>query len=536
MASPARSGSSKNAGRRPPPPGQGSQRGGGQPPGRPRKRSLRAKILGWGSVVLVAALVGATLTVYLKTRSVWDSIHHLAVTDLGKRPPKYTNALNVLVFGSDRRSGLTPHQQFVLHVGRNTGENNTDTIMVVHISPGRHAATVLSIPRDTMVRQYACDATRNHPGQHANPAGFVQVNSLFAIGGVSCLWKTVEHETGIRLDHFIELSFTGFVNVVNDLGGVNVCLPFPVTDYNSGLHLTRGEHHIKGVTALQFWRTRYAIGMGTDLQRIQRDQYLLAQVLRGVLHSRLLTTPTRLLSVVRDAAKAMTTDNSMTQADLLQIAASLRGLSDRSVQFITAPNTPYPPSPSQVEFAQPHAGRVFRAIAHDVKLPGKPGTGSGKAGAAASPGANPSPAVSPDARPSQVKVQVLNGSGITGLAGQAAAALTSRGFQVTGTGDAPSYGYTGSVIKYASPTGRPAVNTLRKQLSDVTVQQDTTLAPGTIELILGSSFSQLAQPSSTAASPKATQSVHSLAGSYGGITGDTACKGDRAAFKGPNSP
>ncbi|MDR0345693.1 MAG: LytR C-terminal domain-containing protein, partial [Nocardiopsaceae bacterium] len=145
--------------------------------------------------------------------------------------------------------------------------------------------------------------------------------------------------------------------------------------------------------------------------------------------------------------------------------------------------------------------------------------------------------VTPDAKPAQVKVQVLNGSGITGLAGQAASALTSRGFQVTGTGDAPSYSYTSSVIKYASPSGLPAVNTLRKQLSDVTVQQDTTLAPGTIELILGSSFSQLAQPpSSPAARPKATRSVHSLAGSYGGITGDTACKGDRSAFKGPNSP
>lgn len=535
MASPARPGTSKSAGHRPPG-GPGSQRRGGRPPGRPRKRSLRSKILGWGSVVLVAALVGATLTVYLNTRSVWDSIHHLAVGDLGNRPPKYTNALNILVFGSDRRSGLTPHQQYVLHVGRNTGENNTDTIMVVHISPGRHAATVLSIPRDTMVRQYACPAARNHPGQQANPQGFVQVNSLFAVGGVSCLWKTVEHVTGIRLDHFIELSFTGFVNVVNDLGGVSVCLPFPVTDSNSGLHLTRGEHHIMGVTALQFWRTRYAIGMGTDLQRIQRDQYLLSQVLHGVLHSRLLTSPTRLLSVVRDAARAMTTDTAMSQSDLLHIAASLRGLSGNSVQFITAPNTPYPPSPSQVEFARPQANRVFRAIAHDVKLPAKKGHGSGKAGASASPGASPSPSAPPAAKPSQVQVKVLNGSGITGLASQAATALTSRGFQVTGTGDAPSFSYTSSVIKYASPSGLPAVHTLRSQLSDVTVQHDTTLAPGTIELILGSSFSKLAAPSAPGARPKATQSVHSLAGSYGGITGTTGCNGDRAAFKGPNSP
>jgi LCP family protein required for cell wall assembly len=495
------------------------------------------------AVITVAVLVGATLTVYLKYKSVWDSIHHVPVTGLGHRPPKYTNAVNILVFGTDKRSGLSPHQQFALHVGTNQGENNTDTIMVLHISPGHHAVSVLSIPRDTMVPQYACAASRNHPGQLANPAQFVQINGLFATGGASCLWKTVEQQTGIRLDHFIELSFSGFVNVINDVGGVDVCLPFPVDDVNSGLRLTKGPHHINGVTALEFWRTRYSIGEGTDLQRISRDQYLLAQVLHGILRSNLLASPARLLSVVGDAAKAMTTDNGMGQLDMLHLATSLRGLTGNGVQLVTTPNEPYPPAQSQVEFKQPQAKRLFSDLAHDTKLPGA-GSKSSKAPVA--------PPV-PEARPSQVRVKVLNGSGISKLASQAASALSSRGFQITGTGDAagaggiPNYSYTTSVIEYASATEMPAVNTLRKQLSQVTVRQDSALAPGTIELILGSSYSALAAAGSSAAAPTAPgssptasaspgHSVSSLATNYGGITGSVACKGDRAAFRGPNSP
>jgi LCP family protein required for cell wall assembly len=494
-------------------------------------------------VITVAVLVGASLTVYLKYKAVWDSIHHVPVTGLGHRPPKYTNAVNILVFGTDRRSGLTPHQQSALHVGTNQGENNTDTIMVLHISPGHHAVSVLSLPRDTMVPQYACAASRNHPGQLANPSQFVQINGLFATGGASCLWKTVEQQTGIRLDHFIELSFGGFVNVINDLGGVDVCLPFPVDDINSGLRLTKGPHHINGVTALEFWRTRYSIGEGTDLQRISRDQYLLAQVLHGILRSNLLASPVRMVSVVRDTAKAMTTDEGMGQLDMLHLATSLRGLTGNGVQFITAPNQPYPPAPAQVEFKQPQAGRLFKDIAHDTKLPG---TGAGNSRAPVAPPV-------PEARPSQVKVEVLNGSGISKLASQAASALSGRGFQVTGTGDAtgpggvPNYSYTTSVIEYASASDLPAVNTLRKQLSKVSVRQDGALAPGAIELILGSSYSALAPAGSSAAVPTAPvssptasaspgHSVTGLATNYGGITGNVSCKGDRAAFRGPNSP
>src|SRR5580704_14521728 len=161
----------------------------------------------------------------------------------------------------------------------------------------------------------------------------------------------------------------GFVKVVNDIGGVNVCVPFNVNNSVSGLNLTMGEHHITGVQALAFWRTREDLGTGSDLQRIQRDQFVSAQVVKGVLSSGLLSNPFRLLSVVTDAAASMTTDSGMSVSDLVGIADSLRNVSSKNVQFITAPNQAWPPNPNRVQFAQPQAAEVFSAIAHDVTVP-----------------------------------------------------------------------------------------------------------------------------------------------------------------------
>src|SRR6266581_4223192 len=175
-----------------------------------------------------------------------------------------------------------------------------------------------------------------NPGQQVSPGSVEQINSTFANGGPACLWKTVEQTTGIRIDHFVELNFTGFIHVVNDIGGVNVCLPFAVNNVNSGLHLSAGRHHVKGAQALAFWRTRENVGEGSDLQRIQRDQFLMASLLQGVEHSNILGSPTTLLSVVKDIADAMTTD--MDTSSLLQMAGSVKGLSTKSVQFIQVPS------------------------------------------------------------------------------------------------------------------------------------------------------------------------------------------------------
>ncbi len=505
---------------------------------RRRPRGRRRHVLRWVAVAAVAIVAAGTLAAYLKYRAIYDSITRVPVVGLGQRPPQYsTTSMNVLVYGDDSRAGLTPHEQYVLHTGHDQSDN-TDTIMLVHISPGRHDVTVMSIPRDTMVPQYACEAGPGYAGQPADPSARVQINSLLAVGGPSCLWKTVEQVTGIRIDHFIGIGMLGFVQVVNDLGGVNVCVPFAVNDPVSGLRLPAGEHHIDGIQALAFWRTREDIGTGSDLQRIQRDQFMSAQVVKGVLSSGLLSDPIRLLRVVSDAAASMTTDSGMTVSDLVQIAESLRNVSGRDVQFLTAPNQAWPPDPARVEFAQPQADAVFSAIAHDVTVPRAPRTSPSASGGAQVLTVSPS----------QVKVEVLNGSGAAGAASRAAAALASRGFDVTGTGDAASFGYATSVIEYSSAAETAAVNTLERQIAPVTARAVPGLAPGMIELILGADFTGLrpqpspaatpGRPASASASPSASPSpaVTGLAKSAGGITAAASCASDSSAFAGPLSP
>jgi LCP family protein required for cell wall assembly len=482
-------------------------------------------------VAAVALLVTGVLGGYLKYRSVWDSIRRITVTGLGKRPPRYTSALNLLVFGSGSVAGLTRHQQLAWHVGREEGDAVAETLMIVHISPGRHQVTVVNIPRDTVVPVYGCargsGGGTSWPGQQASPGSIEQIGDSLSYGGPACLWKTVEHQTGIRIDHFIELSYLGLVRIVDDIGGVDVCLPFSVDNANSGLRLTAGTHHINGITFLEFWRTRENIGTGSDLQRIQRDDFLLAQVLKGVLHSGLLSNPVRLVQVVSGTASTLTTDSGLTQSGMLQTAESLHGVSGKAVQLITAPNIPYPANLNWVEFSQPSAHRLFRALAHDIKLPSTarhPG-----------PARRAHPATAAPAVPAaQVSVDVLNGSGTAGIAGTAAAALASRGFHVAGAADAARFGYTRSVIEYASAAELPAVATLRQQIPAAAVRRDTSLAGGTLDLIIGSSYTGLAPRSSHP--PRPQPSLGSLSATYGGITGGASCKSDAGAFAGPLSP
>ena len=512
---------------------------------RERPRTGKRHVLRWVAVAAVIIVGAGTLTAYLKYRAVYDSITRVTVPGqaLGHRPPVYsTNSMNILVYGSDSRKGLTAHEQYILRTGDDQTDN-TDTIMLVHISPGRQRLTVMSIPRDTMVPVYECDSGPGYTGQQADPSAEVMINSLLQIGGPTCLWKTVEQVTGIRINHFIGIGMLGFVKVVNDLGGVNVCVPYKVNDPVSGLDLKAGEQHINGIQSLAFWRTREDIGTGSDLERIQRDQFMSAQVVKGVLSSGLLSNPLRLLSVVTDAAASMTTDSGMTVSDLVEIAESFHNVSSENVQFITVPNQPWTHNPNRIQFEQPQAGQVFSAIAHDTTVPkASPASASPSAGAQVL-----------TTSPSKVKVEVLNGSGVADVAVQAATALTSRGFDVTGTGDAASFAYTNSVIEYSSAAEVAEVNTLKQEISHVTDLLDASLKPGTVALILGSDFTSLnpqvsssasGQPSSTpsasaSVSPGASPSasgISSLAQANGGITAAAPCASDGSAFAGPLSP
>ena len=491
--------------------------------GRVATHSMGYKVAAWTSVALVGVLVAGSLVAYGKYRSIWDSIKRVDVAGLiGDQPPKYTNAENILVLGTDTRVGQDG-------IGGSVGCGCSDTIMLLHISPGHHRITVMSVPRETMVPVMACAASDGTPGQDAEQGQVELINATLSAGGPACTWKTFASVTGIHIDHFIELDFTGFEKVIDDLGGVNICLPFPVDVPQSGLHLTKGEHHVWGTEALAFWRTREGLGFGSDTQRILRDQYLMVALVQGIEKSRLLSSPSKVLHVVTDASDAMTTDTELDQNAMLQIADSLRGIRSSEVSFVTSPNVPYTSNINDVVFQQPQADDLFNAIAHDNALP--------SASKAKKKSKKPSTTPAVDTTPSQIKVEVENGSGTPGGAGQAGSDLTGRGFQVVSTGDANNFDYTSSVIYYPASSDLPAVNTLKALLpSDTQVDVNSSLPPGTLELIIGSEFTGLNAPSATpsqSASP--APSIQSVSSTDGALGGNTRICQDQNAFAGPDS-
>lgn len=496
------------------------------------KRGRRSRFVLRGLAVLLAiAVTGGSLAAYAKYSSLWNGIKRVNVqADLtGKRPPADPNALNVLVIGSDSRSGVNGK------IGGSKGiyGARSDTIMVLHIAPGAHEVVALSIPRDSVVPILKCAPEAGTGGQTEQPADQIeQVNASFANGGPGCLWKTVEQTTGVRINDFVELTFIGFEKVIDDLGGVNVCLPEAVDDPMSGLHLKAGRHHVWGTQALAFWRTREDLGMGSDPQRIQRDQFLMVGLLQGLEHSKIIKNPGTLLRVIDTLTSHgyVTTDSGLTAEGMLRLGEDLRGISTDSVQFVTVPwtiysgnaqwidsaETPTSGEPDWVQWVQPQANSLFSAISHDTKLPKSAKTKV------------------KTVSPADVAVQVLNGTPTAGLASATSTSLTSRGFHVVGSpGDAPSDTYTNTVIEYRSATELPAAHTLEDLFSHVTLQQDPGLTGSALSLILGSTFTTLAAPSDGAATSD-NAAISNLAGTYGGIRGSTNICADSNAFAGPD--
>jgi LCP family protein required for cell wall assembly len=325
---------------------------------------LRAVAVGTAIIV-----TGSTLTAYLAFRHEWNGIKRVDVRrDLSyhPRPPADPAAMNILLIGSDSRAGA--NKKF----GAEIAGQRSDTVMVLHIAPGARQLVALSFPRDSVVPILSCAPENGSLGQNAQPAGYVeQINATFAYGGPGCLWETIEQTTGIHIDDFVELTFTGFEHVINDIGGVSVCLPVAIHDPDSLLNLSAGRHHVYGREALAFWRARY-IGEGSDLQRINRDQYLLASLVQGLERSGLTHSPAKILTVIRDLVSHgdIATDTQLTPSRLFTIAEELHSLAPGAVQFVEIPTVPYPGDPQAwVEWARPQATALFTAIAHDTRLP-----------------------------------------------------------------------------------------------------------------------------------------------------------------------
>ncbi len=352
------------------------------------------------SAALSAVVVFVAGTAWAFTSYINDTIGRV---NAGTAGTPASGPLNVLLAGVDQRSGLTRHQQLALHVG-NAVSSNSDTMMLIHVSGDRSRVTVISIPRDSWV---------NIPGH-----GMSKINAAYGLGGPKLVVKTVEENTGLTINDFVQVNFLGFVRVIDALGGVNICLPFAVDDSYSGLHLSKGVHHVSGITALAYARDRHSFAT-SDLARIQDQQRLLSSLLSEAISSGTLANPVKLNRFLRAALSAIKVDQGLNVAAL---ADQMRGISASNVRFMTVPLSNYNYQTPTGELAVVWDAKQSQALFNNLKND-KPAT-------------KPKPAhrharsARQKLHRSQVPVEVWNGTLLGGLSASTGADLSRLGFPV----------------------------------------------------------------------------------------------------------
>ncbi|MFD7872893.1 LCP family protein [Streptomyces sp. NPDC059766] len=349
-------------------------------PRRSRGRSLM--IMAWtvAGIVALGGAGGGYLFLRLNDNLKSIDINQLLGTD---RPAKADNGSeNILVLGSDTRSGANKK----LGGGTDDGSARSDTAMIVHVYKGHKKASVVSIPRDTLVDRPAC--TDAHGATHRAATG-VMFNSAYTTGGAACAVKTVEALSGMRMDHYLEVDFSGFQQLVDELGGVEVTTTRNISDRQSHLDLKAGTHRLTGRQALALVRTRHGVGDGSDLGRIQLQQAFIKALVTQVRNIGLFTSPTELVDLADTATKAVTTDSELGSVNsLLDFTNGLKRISPSHMAMVTLPVRYDPADPNRVVVADAKAKLVWDALKADRAVPkaATQGTASGAAkGVVASP-------------------------------------------------------------------------------------------------------------------------------------------------------
>ena len=257
-----------------------------------------------------------------------------AFAGLNDRPKKESSAVNYLVVGSDTREGLSRAEIKRLKVGGTevAAGKRSDTMLLVHISKKRDKAAIISIPRDTYAR---IPEHENSQGKLI-PAAYSKINSAYNWGGAPLLIQTFEEMSGLRIDHYVEVNFVGFVRMVDALGGVEICTKRDIDDPKSHLVLPAGRHILDGVDSLKYVRTRQFDGLG-DLGRMKRQQEFAGAMLRKATSAGVLLNPVKMLDFVNSALDSVVTDEGLNQGDLLTLGKQLRNLSASSVRTLTIP-------------------------------------------------------------------------------------------------------------------------------------------------------------------------------------------------------
>lgn len=456
----------------------------------------------WRRPVAVLATLLSVLIVATSTAG-WALLHRVegqvdrvdVFAELAHRPQASNGGTNFLLVGSDTREGISRRALRRLTAGsrRTAAGQRSDTVMLAHVSGAGDAVTLVSLPRDSVVEIPAHDSAA---GERV-PARRDKLNVAYAAGGPELTVRTVEHNTGVRIDHYVEVDFAGFVRLIDALGGVDVCLPTAVDDPLSGLDLPAGRSHVGGVQGLAYVRAR-AFDPTGDIGRIGRQQRFLATLVDQTLSRTTLLNPVRLRAVVDAALSAVRTDDDLHYGEMLELATRLRGADRGDLIFTTVPladsNHFEPGLGSTVRWDEAAAQEMFAKLRADEPIleeAAKP-----KRAARKTDGGPPT------VPPASIRVRALNAAGTPGLATQATEDLRAAGFAVaTDPADAVGDPATETVVRF-DPRWSKSVRTVRAALPAARFVEVAGLGE-TFEVLAGSSYDGVedvtlaAQPSPT---------------------------------------
>ncbi|MDN0200935.1 LCP family protein [Streptomyces sp. S.PNR 29] len=287
------------------------------------------------AITVVTVLVATTIGTYF-----WADSKLNREVDLSKviDRPSAGEGTNYLIVGSDSRAGLSDEQKKNLHTGSAEGKR-TDSMMILHV--GDNGDTLISLPRDSNVEiptYKGSDSGKTYPGTGRQ----VKLNAAYAEDGPELLVRTVEFNTGLHIDHYVEIGFAGFANIVDAVGGVEIDIPQDIKDTKSGADFKKGKQTLDGEQALAFVRTRYALA-GSDLDRTKNQQKFLNALANQVATPSTVLNPFKLYPTMGAGLDSLIVDKDMGLWDLASMfwaMKSVNGGDGKSMNMPISGNAP----------------------------------------------------------------------------------------------------------------------------------------------------------------------------------------------------
>jgi LCP family protein required for cell wall assembly len=486
-------------------PGSGHRAAGSRrAPARRRKKGKR-KIFRWVATATSLVVLGTAGTVWAYYEHLNDNIKkddlNLGSSNAAKSKANAAGQtpLNVLVLGSDSRASAAD-QKLGGDKADATRAPLADVEMLVHISADRSNMSVISIPRDTRVDIPQCT------GQDGTvyPATTTEtINASLGHGGPGCTVATWEQLTGISIDHFMMIDFSGVVSMADAVGGVPVCVDNNIYDKYSGLKLTKGTHTIQGQQALQWLRTRHGFETGGDIGRTHAQHQYLNSMVRQLKAGAKLTDPSKLMSLAESATKSLTVDTGLGSVDnLLNLAEQMKQVPTNRITMATMPWGADPEDPAAHVVPTSAATQLFTLVRNDTPLDDKGSTKKKTTTASASPTATAS-------SKADIAVTVQNGTGtastpaVSGRAGAITDKLVSLGY-TQATADSTAESASGTTISYPSDDLKANALAVAKSLDLPTSTVKKSTAVSGITLVIGADWTTgTTYPKSTSADTKA---------------------------------